>query len=109
MPGSIFLCELVFTFQKNVGSSVKYYRDDPWLSKFFVPEKTYEYSEKVERIEPFDGTHPEVMKERINRKNWKCEPDLSLRYGSVKDRIKGVIGDLLGWYPGEYRNNRLVK
>jgi hypothetical protein len=94
--------------QKKVESSVKYYRDDAWLSKFFVREKTYEYSQKVEPIKPFDGTHPEVMKERIRRKNWKYEPDLSLRYGSMKDRVKRVIGDLTGWLPGEYRNYRLI-
>jgi hypothetical protein len=94
--------------QKKVESSVRYYRDDAWLKKFFVREKTYEYSQKIEPIKPFEGTHPAVMKERIKRKNWKYEPDLTLRYGSTKDRIKRIIGDLTGWLPGEYRNYRLI-
>jgi glycosyltransferase involved in cell wall biosynthesis len=95
--------------QKKVESSVRYYHDDSWLKKFFTREDTYEYSEKSEPIGPFEGTHPAVMKERILRKNWKFEPDLSLRYGSAKDRVKRVIGNLSGWYPGEYRNYKLLR
>jgi hypothetical protein len=95
--------------QKKVESSARFYRDDMWLKRFFVKENTYAYSEKEEPIRPFDGTHPAVMSERIKRKNWKYEPDTGLRYVSLKDRIKRVIGNLTGWYPGEYRNYRMLR
>jgi hypothetical protein len=95
--------------QKKVESSVRYYHDDSWLKSFFVKEDTYAYAEKDEPIKPFEGTHPAIMKERIARKNWKFEPDFSLRYGSIKDWFKRMVGDLTGWYPGEYRNYRLIR
>jgi glycosyltransferase involved in cell wall biosynthesis len=95
--------------QKKVESSARYYHDDGWLKKFFTREATYEYSEKQEPIGPFKGTHPAVMEQRIQRKNWKFEPDRSLRYGSAKDRVKRVIGNLTGWYPGEYKNYRRLR
>ena len=95
--------------QRKVTSMIRHYRDDSWLKKFFRNEKEYNYSEKTEPIKPFEGTHPGVMKERILRKNWKYEPDLSLQYSSFKDRLKRVLGNLTGWYPGEYKNYKLLK
>jgi len=95
--------------QKKVTSMIRLYRDDSWLKKFFKNDKSYNYSEKLEPIKPFEGTHPAVMKERIARKNWKYEPDLSLQYSSAKDRLKRIIGNLTGWYPGEYKNYRMLK
>lgn len=95
--------------QRKVESMIRLYHDDNWLRKFFKKESTYQYSEKVEPIKRFGGTHPAVMKDRITRKNWNYEPDLSLKYASFKDRIKRTIGNVTGWYPGEYRNYKLIR
>jgi hypothetical protein len=95
--------------QRKVTSMIRLYHDDSWLKKFFRNENTYNYSEKIEPIKPFDGTHPAVMHERIRRKNWKYEPDLSLQYSSAKDRVKRVLGNLTGWYPGEYKNYKMLR
>lgn len=66
------------------------------------------YHNAHEPVRRFNGTHPAVMQDRIRQQNWQFEPDLSLRYASFKDRIKRMIGEATGWYPGEYRNYRMI-
>jgi len=39
-------------------------------------EREFDYGEKYDALARFDGTHPEVMKERIKRLNWKVDVDL---------------------------------
>lgn len=95
--------------QQKESSKVKLYHNDGWIARFFNKEEKYDYETKREPIKPFEGTHPAVMTDRIRRKNWKFEPDLSIKYYSFKDRMKRTIGELTGWYPGEYKNYRILK
>jgi glycosyltransferase involved in cell wall biosynthesis len=64
----------------------------------------YEYEKATEPVIPFNGTHPELMKERIQQKNWPFKPDPDLKYASLKDKFKRLIARWTGWLPGEYRN-----
>jgi hypothetical protein len=95
--------------QKKVASSIHYYGPDSALSRGYVEGSEYEYDGHPEPLKRFEGTHPALMRERILRKNWKYNPDLSLKYVSFKDRLKRVVGKLTGWYPGEYKNYVLVR
>ena len=69
-----------------------------------MSKAVYDYAAANEPVVLFKGTHPEVMKERIQQQNWPFQPDNRLRYASVKDRIKRVVGKYTGWYIGEYKN-----
>jgi hypothetical protein len=95
--------------QEKERSKVKYYRNDSWIQRFFVQSSHYQYEEKREPLKLFEGTHPAVMRERIARKNWLFQPDLSLKYHNWKDRVKRTVGEATGWYPGEYKNYKLVR
>ncbi|MEK6780191.1 MAG: glycosyltransferase family 2 protein [Bacteroidota bacterium] len=85
-------------------SKAMFYHGDNWISRNFSRSNKYEYDSMLEPIRKYTETHPEVMKERIGRQNWKFNPDLSLKYSSLKDKFKRVMGDWTGWYPGEYKN-----
>ena len=89
-------------------TKIKYYKDDTWIKNYFSKTEKYEYDTKREPIRKFTGTHPEVMRKRIESKSWDFNPDLSLKYASQKDRLKRIIGGLTGWYPGEYRNYKII-
>ena len=89
-------------------TKIKYYKDDGWIKNYFSKLEKYEYNVMREPIRKFSGTHPEVMKNRIERKNWNFNPDLSLKYASLKDKVKRIIGKWTGWYPGEYRNYKII-
>lgn len=95
--------------QQKESTKVRMYHSDTWIAKFFGNDEKYDYETKREPIKPFEGTHPAVMADRISRMNWKFEPDLSLRYGSFKDWIKKTVGGLTGWYPGEYKNYKIIR
>lgn len=68
----------------------------------------YTYEKAIEPVALFEGTHPSVMLERVANQNWDYHPDLSLRYASMKDRFKRFMGKWTGWYPGEYKNYKII-
>jgi len=68
----------------------------------------YDYNDAGEPVVPFSDTHPAVMKERIQEQNWPFQPAASPRYASAKDKFKRIVFRYTGWYPGEYKNYKLV-
>jgi hypothetical protein len=68
----------------------------------------YDYDAAGEPVVPFHETHPAVMKDKIQQQNWQFQPDASLKYASGRDRLKRVVFHLTGWYPGEYKNYKLI-
>ena len=89
-------------------SKVRFYHNDNWISQNFSRSDKYEYDSMPEPIRKFNDTHPQVMLERVKRKNWLFNPNLSLKYSSFKDKFKRVMGNLTGWYPGEYKNYKRI-
>jgi hypothetical protein len=80
-----------------------YYHDDQWLEENMAKANEFDYG-NIDSLELFTHTHPEVMKERIARKNWKFDFDVSKRNYSFKERLKR----LLGFRVGEYKNYKIV-
>ncbi|TXJ29761.1 MAG: glycosyltransferase family 2 protein [Chitinophagaceae bacterium] len=68
----------------------------------------YTYEKAIEPVALFEGTHPAVMQDRVAKQNWSYQPDLSLRYASLKDRFKKFMGKWTGWFPGEYKNFKII-
>ncbi|WP_256010767.1 glycosyltransferase family 2 protein [Desertivirga xinjiangensis] len=88
----------------------KFYHDDDWINKH-TPE-TYEFDYKnADRLVPFNLTHPDIMKKRIEAVNWKLDIDLDKleKKMSFRRRLLQKIEDLTGWRIGEYKNYKIVK
>lgn len=68
----------------------------------------YAYANAGEPVLRYTGTHPTVMRNRIEQQNWPFEPDPTLHYASFKDLIKRTIFKITGWFPGEYKNYRII-
>jgi hypothetical protein len=66
----------------------------------------FDYSE-IDRLAHFEGTHPEVMKKRIEAKNWKFDYDLSYNKMPLKERFKRGMKKYLG-VDLSYKNYRIV-
>jgi len=64
--------------------------------------------DKVDALSKFEGTHPKVMQERIDKMNWKFDFDPSFNQFSLKDKFKLFTEKLTGKRIGEYRNYRLL-
>jgi glycosyltransferase involved in cell wall biosynthesis len=67
----------------------------------------FDYSQ-IDMLEKFTGTHPEVMRERIERMNWKFDYDLSYNRATPKERFKRTIEKLTGKRPFDYNNYILL-
>jgi len=72
-------------------------------------EQEFDYGEKYDALARFDGTHPEVMKERIGRLNWKVDVDLKKINMKLKYRFLYQIEKWFGVRLFEYRNYRILK
>ncbi len=80
-----------------------YYHDDQWLEENLAKASEFDYS-TIDSLELFTDTHPAVMKERIARKNWKFDFDVSKKNYSFKERVKRFFGFRIG----EYKNYKIV-
>jgi hypothetical protein len=68
--------------------------------------KEFDYS-SIDALSCFTGTHPEVMEERIRRKNWSFEHDISFNRLSLRYKGKIFIKKYLG-INTYYENYRLI-
>ena len=66
----------------------KLWHNDEWISKNIEKVETFEYEKHISQLSRFDGDHPLVMKDRIQRLNWKFEFDISKNKRSFKDFLK---------------------
>ena len=96
------------TMQAKATSFNRYWHDDAWMVENVLKREEFDFS-IVGSLQPFGGTHPAVMQERIARQNWTFDYDLSRNQYSLKERFKRWIERRTGWLPGEYRNYRLLR
>ncbi len=72
-----------------------------------VPIAQFDYGE-VDSLAPFKGTHPGVMQERINKKNWQFSHDISRKKFSFKDSILYWVEKKTGKRLFDYRNYKVI-
>lgn len=72
-------------------------------------EQEFNYSGKYDMLAKFEGTHPAVMKERIQRLNWQVDVDLSEVRMKPKYRLLHFIEKNFGVRLFEYRNYKVLK
>ena len=85
----------------------KFWHSDDWIDQNIKKADEFDYSE-VDALEKFNGTHPNVMIDRINRKNWQFDYDLSKKKYSTKDIIRKIGEKLTGKIIGEYKNYKII-
>ncbi len=68
----------------------------------------YDFNE-FDSLQRFSDTHPAVMKDRIARKNWQVELDITRKQFSLKDRFLYYFERITGIRLFDFRNYRLLK
>lgn len=83
--------------------------DSNRLAEKISKEQTnsFDYS-KIDSLEKFKGTHPEVMKKRIEKTNWHFDFDISKKNFSVKQKLLYWIEKRTGKRLFDYRNYRII-
>jgi hypothetical protein len=62
----------------------------------------------VKALHKFTGTHPQVMKTRVENISWAFEFDVSKNRYKLKDRFKSIVEKLTGKRPFEYQNYKVI-
>lgn len=96
------------TMQEKRRAWSRFYNNDQWIDTHIANSNQFDYSQ-VDSLILFDGTHPQVMHDRVKRKNWKFDHDLSKNRYSLKEKLKRAISNLIGYRIGEYKNYKIVK
>ena len=68
----------------------------------------FDYS-VIDSLTRFKGSHPEVMKQRISKKNWAFEHDISRKNFTLKGRILHWVENVTGKRLFDYRNYNIIK
>jgi hypothetical protein len=84
----------------------KLWHDQDWIDKNVAKVEAFDYS-KIDTLEKFKDTHPQVMLKRIEQKNWQFEFDLNHNKIKMKDRLKKLALSLFGWEIG-YKNYKKI-
>ena len=96
--------------QKKINGVAKFWGGDDVndeKNKHKVYDTTFDYS-LINALEKFAGTHPELMKERIKKLNWKFDFDVTYNNFSLKDKFKNLLFKLTGKRFFEYQNYKKV-
>lgn len=93
--------------QQKVYNWSKFYKDETWINDNLEPDQEYDYG-TISSLELFTEIHPMVMTDRIARKNWKFDHDISIKRYSFKEKVKRFISSLVGFRIGEYKNYKII-
>ena len=85
----------------------KLWHSDDWMKRNISTGDEFDYS-GIDSLAPFKGTHPAIMQNRINNKNWKFQFDPSQKKLSLKSRFKMNLEKITGWRIGEYKNYKII-
>jgi hypothetical protein len=87
----------------------KFYQKEEWIEANLPASKEFDYG-NADRLLKFDGSHPEVMKKRIESGNWtfSVDPTLFKKKMTFRRKVLQRIEDLTGWRIGEYKNFKIV-
>lgn len=80
-----------------------FYHDENWINENMAKASEFDYT-NIDSLELFTETHPIVMSNRIARKNWKFDFDVTKKKYSLKEKLKRLVGYRIG----EYKNYKIV-
>jgi hypothetical protein len=94
--------------QKKQEDFNKLWHNDEWVEKNVAKAEEFDYS-NIDILRKFEETHPEVMRNRINSKNWEFNYDISYNRMRFKDKFKRFMENKLNISVGHYKNYKVVK
>ncbi len=86
----------------------KLWHDDQWIEKNIYKAPEFDYLKNIDQLSRFTETHPKVLQERIARKNWEFEYDISFNRRTVKQRLKEFVEKVFGIQLG-YKNYKIYR
>ena len=85
----------------------KLWHSDEEMNAFLQSSDIFDYNE-FDSLSKFQDTHPEVMQERIAKKNWDVSLDIQKKKFSLKDRVLYWIEKRTGKRLFDFRNYKII-
>ena len=97
-----------YQMKKVLGFEKLYYSAN--MASKISKEETehFDYSD-IDSLTRFTGSHPQVMQQRISKKNWTFEHDISRKKFTIKGRILHWIEHVTGKRLFDYRNYNIIR
>jgi len=92
--------------QTKITNFQKHWHEDDSIEKN-KPNETFDYS-TIESLKNFEGTHPKVLQNRIELKNWEFNFDPTKKNFGLKNKFLYSLEKLTGLRPGEYKNYKII-
>lgn len=96
------------SLQAKLESFNKLWHDDKWIEANIPKVDSFDYS-KIDSLRKYKASHPEVMKDRIARKNWQFDFDPTQKKLSMTTKFLDLIEKKTGWRIGEYKNYKILE
>lgn len=93
--------------KRKFGYFYRFWFSDEHMKTVEQEASQFDYSQHIDSLALFSGTHPAVMANRIAHANLDFRFDTSRKQYSPKVRFLMFIERLTGWRIGEYRNYKL--
>jgi hypothetical protein len=84
----------------------KFWHDQNWIDTNVTKAAEFDYAAHIDELRRFDGTHPEVMQQRISDKNWRFDYDIAFNKKTLKSRAKHFLKTYLK-LDFSYKNYRI--
>ncbi len=94
--------------RKKQKESSQFWNDDTQMEKIKASPDYYDFS-GYDSLEKFTGTHPNVMLDRINKKNWAIDLDISKKKFSLKNKLLYYFEKLTGIRPFDFKNYKIIR
>ncbi len=85
----------------------RFWNEDSEEWKKFLQQSAVDFND-FDSLQKFTGSHPDVMKERIRKKNWELNLDISKKKFSAKDFFLYRFEKLTGIRPFDFKNYKII-
>ena len=85
----------------------KLWHSDEEMNAFLQSSDIFNYND-FDSLSKFEDTHPNVMQERIAKKNWDVSLDIQKKKFSLKDRLLYWIEKRTGKRLFDFRNYKII-
>ncbi len=86
----------------------KLWHPDEWLQEHVAHADEFDYA-TIDSLKRFEGSHPAVMSDRINRLDWEFKFDTRKKQFNLSRGFLYRLEKITGYRPFEYRNFKLLK
>ena len=96
-----------YQMKQKIYNAGKLWHSDEEMNAFLKSSDFFDYKD-FDSLTKFKGTHPQVMQERLSKKNWEVDLDIDKKKFSLKNRLLYWIEKKTGKRLFSFRNYDIV-